>query len=96
MQMMGGVQDKGKQDWTKDAANTEEAGHTAIENCVNVRPDNNLVGEEQIRSADQNGEYNFADENEHYEEWHFLFFVGTAYSPPQMNNWFHFLDSKNS
>ena len=59
--------------WTKNAIYAEEAGQTVIETCLNVRPDNNLVGEEQIRSPDQNGEYNFADENEHYEEWHFLF-----------------------
>ena len=40
----------------KEATNAKEAGHAGIENGLNVRTDNNLVGEHQIRNADQYGE----------------------------------------
>ena len=63
--MMGDVYGIGIQDWTKNATNTEEAGQAAIENCVNVRPDDNLIGKEQIWNAYHNGEYNFDDEKKH-------------------------------
>ena len=57
---------------TKDATNAEEAGHAAVEDCVNVGPDNNLVSKEQIRNADHDGEHNFANEKEHFEHPSFL------------------------
>ena len=53
---------------TKDATNAEEASHAAVEDCVNVGSGYNLVSKEQIRNADHDGEHNFANENEHFEQ----------------------------
>ena len=53
------------QEWAKDTTNTEVAGQAGIEDCVNVRTDDDLVGKNQIRNADHDGYYNLADENEH-------------------------------
>ena len=59
----------------KEAANAKEAGHASIEYGVNVRTDDNLVGEHQIRNTDQYGECDFADQKEHYEQLHFFAYI---------------------
>ena len=70
--MMNYVYDADIQNGAKEATNAKEAGHAGIENGVNVRTDNNLVGEHQIRNADQYGECDFNDQNEHGDQPHFL------------------------
>ena len=66
--MMDDVQGTDIHNWAKDSTNAEEAGHAGVENGVNVRTDNNLVSEHQIRNTDQNSDYNFADQKEHYDK----------------------------
>ena len=58
--MVGEVYGVDIQDWSKQTTNAEVAGHAGIENCVDVGADQDLVGKEQIRNADQDGDYNFA------------------------------------
>ena len=73
--MMDDVYGADTQNGAKEAANAKEAGHVSIEYGVNVRTNDNLVGEHQIRNTDQYGECDFADQKEHYEQLHSLFYV---------------------
>ena len=61
LMMMDDVKGTDIQNWAKESTNAKEAGHAGIENGVNVRTDNNLVGQHQIRNSDQYSEYDFAD-----------------------------------
>ena len=73
--MMDDVYGADTQNGAKEAANAKEAGHASIENGVNVRTDDNLVGEHQIRNTDQYGECDFDDQKEHYEQLHFFSYI---------------------
>ena len=84
MLMMDNVYGTDIHNGAKEAANAKEAGHTGIENGVNVWTDNNLVCEHQIRNADQQCECDFAYQEEHYVQLHRHFLLGVLQNSKQL------------
>ena len=61
-QLMGNVNDTSKTDGTKDAADTEEASKTGVENRVNMGPPGNFVSKNKVGETNQTNKEQFQKE----------------------------------